>query len=96
MTEGELFPPDDSFGAGYISNEASFPQPIENVENDGTANRGKQPAMKCKRAHRGFGQHGRNGVHWVGAKMRRQRDGLAGPLNGAGADFGDFHWMIIE
>ena len=36
-----------------------------------------QPAVKGERAHRRLRQHGRDGVHRVGAEMRRQRNGLA-------------------
>ena len=54
-----------------------------------------EPAVKRERAHGRLGQHGRNGVHRVGAKMRRQRNGFAAPFDDAGADFLDFHPMII-
>ena len=55
-----------------------------------------EPAVKGEGAHRRLREHGRDGVHRVGAKMRRQRNGFAAPLDDAGADFGDFHLVLID
>ena len=54
----------------------------------------EHPAVKGEVAHGGFAKADQ--VHRVGAEVRRQRNGLAFPLDDAGADFCDLHdWLSI-
>ena len=52
-----------------------------------------EPTVKRERPHRRRVDHRRNRVHGIGAKVRRQRNGPAAPLDDARANFFDFHGL---